>query len=568
MATALSTTNADKAKRTRTNVKQSKFGCFTCKARRIKCDEGKPACRRCLTTNRSCQGYPQGAPESPSSTSTSVVSLSPLASSLSSAATSPSSTFTINPTCFSSPFVTLACTVLTQSPRRARNDLELAFWSRTVPQLTQSVPSVRAAVEAFGATYEEYVLRGGAPFSGLETTKRYTQALRLVQQDLATMQHGPIPCITACLFLAAVEALQQRLDKGHLHLLGALTLMVSHMDKKLLADVDIDIDDVSLLLQKLDLHVATYAVSQPPHLPPSPSITKDVIMSDPPDRALIKILHSCYHFTAQAFPYKYTSRRLTPPELLIDQGRQLSNLKQWLSHNKLPPVSDVDAPTENESLLVLRSQCLAALIYAANILDPLETAYDCYGPDFQEIVTLAEALPLDEDQCETTHLNDASSFPSFIPEMGIIHPLYFTAQKYRNPFWRRKALNLLSKCGKEGPWCGETEGSLVGVVIRTEEGLPSLDLARSQGASTDSSFSIPEKSRVNACWAIDPDCENEEGHGHTRRFTKAILFRCIDMEGLLQDEGQEPRRFPWEDSKYWETWQEPLEPIGRVGIAP
>ncbi|KAJ4252312.1 hypothetical protein NW762_010909 [Fusarium torreyae] len=385
------------------------------------------------------------------------------------------------------------------------------------------------------------------------------------------MQHGPIPCITACLFLAAVEALQQRLDKGHLHLLGALSLMVSHMDKKLLADVEIDIDDVSLLLQKLDLHVATYAVSHPPHLPPSPSITKDVIMSDPPDRALIKILHSCYHFTAQAFPYKYTSRRLIPPELLIDQGRQLSNLKQWLSHNKLPPVLDMDARTKNEPLIVLRSQCLAALIYAANILDPLETAYDCYGPDFQEIVTLAEALPLDEVQSNTTHLNDSSPLPSFIPEMGIIHPLYFTAQKYRNPFWRRKALNLLLRSGMEGPWCSETEGSLVGIVIRTEEGLSekvSLDLARFQDASTDNSFNIHEKRRVNACWAIDPDCENEEGYGHTKRFTKAIVFRCTDMDGLLRDEGQGPREFPRQDSKYWETWQEPLEPISWVKIAP
>ncbi|KAF4970027.1 hypothetical protein FSARC_2844 [Fusarium sarcochroum] len=529
MATTSSTTNADKAKRTRTNVKQSKFGCFTCKYGHT-CSSTRAGPR-----NRADQGL-IGLDES--------------------------SAMRPNQRVDDAPFVDLACTVLTQSPRRARNDLELAFWSRTVPQLTQSIPSVRAAVEAFGSSFEECVLRGGPSSSGLETTRRYTQALRLVQQDLATLPHGPIPCITACLFLAMVEALQQRLDNGHTHLLGALSLLVSHMDQKFLADVDIDIGDVSLLLQKLDLHVATYAVSQSPHLPPSPSITKDVIISDPPDRALFKILHSCYHFTSKAFSYKYTSRRVIPPELLIEQGRQLGNLKQWLSCNKLP--SDVDSCAKNESMLVLRSQCLVALIHASNILEPLETAYDCYGPDFQEIVTLIEALPLENGQQKTPDCNGSSSLPSFIPEMGIIHPLYFTAQKYRNPFWRRKALNLLLKSGKEGPWCSETEGSLIGAVIRTEEGLPkkaSLNMARLEDASTDDPSNIPEKSRVSACWAVHPEDECEGGCDHAKRFTKAILFRCLDMEGLLRDEGQKPRKLAWEDSKYWELLRESLEAV-------
>ncbi|KAK5628902.1 hypothetical protein RRF57_004617 [Xylaria bambusicola] len=34
-----------------------KTGCRTCKARRIKCDEGRPECSRCVSTGRSCEGY-------------------------------------------------------------------------------------------------------------------------------------------------------------------------------------------------------------------------------------------------------------------------------------------------------------------------------------------------------------------------------------------------------------------------------------------------------------------------------------------------------------------------------
>ena len=35
----------------------SKFGCVTCKIRKIKCDEGRPHCRKCIETRRRCDGY-------------------------------------------------------------------------------------------------------------------------------------------------------------------------------------------------------------------------------------------------------------------------------------------------------------------------------------------------------------------------------------------------------------------------------------------------------------------------------------------------------------------------------
>ncbi|KAH7006880.1 hypothetical protein EDB80DRAFT_644955 [Ilyonectria destructans] len=37
---------------------KAKTGCYTCRIRRVKCDEGRPACHRCLSTDRVCDGYP------------------------------------------------------------------------------------------------------------------------------------------------------------------------------------------------------------------------------------------------------------------------------------------------------------------------------------------------------------------------------------------------------------------------------------------------------------------------------------------------------------------------------
>ncbi|EWG51673.1 hypothetical protein FVEG_10578 [Fusarium verticillioides 7600] len=545
-----------KPKRTRTNVKQSKFGCFTCKSRRVKCDEGKPACQRCLISKRECLGYPRGAyPDSDSAESTTLSIVS--ASSSPSDSSSPSPTAVIstlrslafNPYTLSSPFVDLGCTVLAQSPRRARNNVEQTFWSRTVPQLAQSIPSVRAAIEAFGTSYSEYVLRGTSPRPGFETTKRYSQALRMVQQDLITLPHGPIPCVVACLFLGFVEALQQRLNKALLHLHGTFSLMMSLTDKQL-QDV-IDTDSLVLLLKKLDLHVATYAVSHPPNLPLKPFVMGEILQSYPPDGSLFEILHSSYHFTAKAFRYKYTSRRTIPPELLMEQGRQLANLKQWLSLNEIPPTSNTES---HESLIVLRSQCLAALVNTATIMEPRETAYDCYGPEFEEIITSIGALLLSKSLQGAPRQKASDQLPSFVPEMGIIHPLYFTAKKYRSPFWRRKALSLILQSGKEGPWCAETEGSLVAAIIGAEEGTFDKQSLLLGHTLDQSSACIPEEQRFSQVWASDPESENGECTPYTRkRYTRVMMYRCRDVEAYMRDrKGQIPRGIPWVDPEVGE----------------
>ncbi|KAL1894020.1 hypothetical protein Sste5346_006162 [Sporothrix stenoceras] len=37
--------------------RKDRTGCITCKIRRVKCDEEKPACKRCTSTGRTCDGY-------------------------------------------------------------------------------------------------------------------------------------------------------------------------------------------------------------------------------------------------------------------------------------------------------------------------------------------------------------------------------------------------------------------------------------------------------------------------------------------------------------------------------
>ncbi|KAF9874190.1 C6 zinc finger domain protein [Colletotrichum karsti] len=41
----------------RHGLSKVKTGCITCKIRRVKCDEARPACNRCVSTGRKCDGY-------------------------------------------------------------------------------------------------------------------------------------------------------------------------------------------------------------------------------------------------------------------------------------------------------------------------------------------------------------------------------------------------------------------------------------------------------------------------------------------------------------------------------
>ncbi|KAK3318295.1 hypothetical protein B0H66DRAFT_231283 [Apodospora peruviana] len=49
-------------KRTRASKPKVRTGCITCKIRRVKCGEEKPACYRCTSTGRTCDGYDNGVP--------------------------------------------------------------------------------------------------------------------------------------------------------------------------------------------------------------------------------------------------------------------------------------------------------------------------------------------------------------------------------------------------------------------------------------------------------------------------------------------------------------------------
>ncbi|KAI0148008.1 hypothetical protein F4776DRAFT_293875 [Hypoxylon sp. NC0597] len=170
-------------KRKRASKPKVRTGCITCKIRRVKCDETKPACTRCTSTGRKCDGYEGNAPprqkKAPSSPG-------PLASTFPTLLTDPylakrhelaqhgfaaacrgnSSLRILRPLVADIEGTEQERLFFHRFRQAAEAGLAMhasslgaGFWRRLVPQVGQSDPAVRHALIALGAAYQSAQLQ-------------------------------------------------------------------------------------------------------------------------------------------------------------------------------------------------------------------------------------------------------------------------------------------------------------------------------------------------------------------------------------------------------------------------
>ncbi|KAI1073760.1 hypothetical protein F5B20DRAFT_565982 [Whalleya microplaca] len=154
---------ATPTKRKRASKPKARTGCLTCRIRRVKCDESKPSCTRCVSTGRTCDGY--GAPQPrrrrhPSSPSTDLRTprIPPPAHRRSPPAPRPLAAAipgTERERRSFHNFRRLAETGLALHAARART----GFWAHVVPRVGATSAAVRHAAIALGAAWEGMQLR-------------------------------------------------------------------------------------------------------------------------------------------------------------------------------------------------------------------------------------------------------------------------------------------------------------------------------------------------------------------------------------------------------------------------
>ncbi|OHF03715.1 hypothetical protein CORC01_01034 [Colletotrichum orchidophilum] len=168
---------------TRKGQPKVRTGCLTCKSRKVKCDEAKPACARCTGTGRKCEGYAVVVPSN-RAIARARSRTTRLRDALAQARAGWES---------ESELATVEYFARDVGPNLPQN-FEKRFWSDLVPRLSKSEPAVRHAVAAIGSLFPQ---RGAPsnPIQGATITDRgsgnpqadeyYGKALRLMANKVA-----------------------------------------------------------------------------------------------------------------------------------------------------------------------------------------------------------------------------------------------------------------------------------------------------------------------------------------------------------------------------------------------
>lgn len=456
----------------------------------------------------------------------------------------------------------VGCALL-QHGHLARSGAASPLWSSLLPQLSHAVPAVNAAAAALGAVYDASVLATAGSGSGtIRAARQYGIALHVIQHDLVAQPHGSMPLLLSCVLLACTEVLQWRSLNALAHLQGALKVLCqrdasasssfgtddSTDGKNHGAEVSAFApqDELDVLLAVLDIQAASYALGQPPNLPeldmqPLLSIPQSMRSASDLELHVIQTIHSGYRFAHTASHHKYLPHASVPPSLAIQQGRHIARLRLCLSLLSVScrPVPGLPAPPARPPLphrqsLILRTHCLATLIYLSSTTQPHEGSYDAHAASFRQIILDGQAvLSAPSSSAQRAGLGH------FSPGLGVLQPLFITALKYREPAWRRQAIAMLGTGGRDGPWCGRVLAAVAARAVQIEEVGGGWGEGRGELAGT-----VGERERLHGC-GIDLDAV---GDGVV---DLGVTFsRCADVERMLGAASG------WGDESNWHIWTE------------
>lgn len=399
-------------------------------------------------------------------------------------------------------------------------NFDCPFWTSLVLRASHYEPAVMHALVSFGSLYEGCCRKEmfHTPNSADQpcfqyALRQYNTAITLLHARLSENSSGSAgAALLSCIIFGSFELLQGNGNVALLHLESGLGILqgvangTSGDAPRSKEDViqASEMEDVIVpLFARLDLQASSY-VSQRPTQLQIPSRKPRVFSNTEQARhELTPILSTVYRFLAtEAQPHKYCRAAGIPAEVKEQRSRLIADLDQWREPFDVL-LSNASVSLTYSKLvgaIILKIQHRTAAILLEVCLSAAEESYDALESSFLEIVLLCETITLSPSSntgrpsCFSTTPSSSSysppprrNHPAFAIEMGIIHPLYLTAQKCRNPHIRRRAVGLLSSTGREGIWDGPFRARIAQRLIELEE----------SGARAMPGGKMPESARIH-----------------------------------------------------------------------
>ncbi|KAL7932579.1 hypothetical protein V8C35DRAFT_78039 [Trichoderma chlorosporum] len=465
-----------------------KTGCKTCKKRRVKCDEGRPACQRCVSTGRVCDGYGiwgGGGNAYGSSDTFLSVSSSSLAhrkqilSMQSVVVISQKRTIAGQPASLGFEYFRRYTT--TKLPGL----FESGFWDCLVLQATEQEPAVLHAVTALGAAHknEERI-----------SLTEYNKAIKYLRQSLTRSDKEALRvCLITCMLFVCIELLRGGFKAGHAHLSNGFRLLREIQQREGVTTSDGDIilrshaasveDTLVEVFSRLNVQIALFGQVSSYLLFTGDSTQASGTYDIPPTfqtlreaRKQMDALINGSHMLGEQASQLILSNKPIPESLYQSQESLEAALMKWLhaldsSREKLR--SSADFRTQFAIPMLLLYHTMTRIMAATALRGTDEMIYDRYLPDFSLLIKQSSDLwDMMRSWLKRNFGIRGTSQPdiNFTVDMGFIPPLYYALAKCRQPNLRRMVIMLLKEVPhREGAWDGFTVVNLGDMLIGLEE---------------------------------------------------------------------------------------------------
>ncbi|KAJ5090494.1 hypothetical protein N7532_009178 [Penicillium argentinense] len=500
-----------------------KTGCKTCKTRRVKCDEKKPACHRCLSTGRVCDGYGiwggGGTPYSAYSSTTTTTRPG------SAGITQPHTTKSLS--IYNTPVPTGSLTNEEQSSFdwfMRKTSTKFAglftsqFWEMLIFQASAQEPAVRHAVVALSAAHRADLARAlpamytaGAGMEEIFILSQYNKAIRHLRLvKAATSSKAIRVALITCMLFVTLEYLRGQYQMGSAHLRYGIQLLSSisspqsavdsdvlgSMTPKVLSAAEDSVHDALIeSYTRLTIQSAMFG-HVPAHLcmvrDPKIYSLLDAFSSPVQARQMLdNLLNRVHCFKRHIYHLEQTSditlclRRAQMDELISTQRGILVDLSLWRkSYNASMTLLDAEASRRDKvGFLLLKTYHEMGVIMASASLaiEKGECIFDEYTDHFVRLLSAffeswrcwsTISLPIKElhEMIRSGNGSGSGIEHSFTIESGFIPPIYYTGLKCRVPKIRKLVMRLLKAAPhREGVWNGLLLADVLREVMRVEE---------------------------------------------------------------------------------------------------
>ncbi|KAH8782330.1 hypothetical protein F5882DRAFT_405872 [Hyaloscypha sp. PMI_1271] len=481
--------------RMRKSVKRVKTGCQTCKVRRVKCDESKPGCQRCIRFGVVCGGYgplvdvPRREPRL--QTTRSKILLPTLAS------LQAVPIYRLNGGVGFEDELNGCCfrIYLEETARQMNGPFPNPIWANLIPQISEMEPFVRDGIIAIGALGKHSKSQlprkvSGPSFQGDDyqyALKLYGRSLRGMRDAIARGARGKHElhnALIACLLVFVFEGMLGNQAAAAVHAECGMDLLFKSALNDLQSQAPPTYQhfekDLLLALSNLDLQVLLFIDKRSKETHEQIKYFQTMIIGTLP--AEFKDLQEARHFWQLIMSRNYHflkslqldldvlrderlstegTSNMQADELLLrvpkecpmtkkeEHLRYRTDIGHWTlaAAHVFDEIAKGEDEREKAGAALLIAQTKISYIMLSGIFFTTETAHDVFLPEFIAIINLSEII--------LPYLTSAyrGGDPRFSTDIGIVAGIFLVASRCRFDHVRKRAIEMLLSCNlREGIW--------------------------------------------------------------------------------------------------------------------